>query len=308
MIRKIIQIDEEACIGCGRCVRACHESAIGMVNRKARLLRDDYCDALGDCLPACPVDAIHFVEREAEAFDPEAVAEHKAAQAERRAERREDREEGYNGEGRGRHGRGGYGGGHHGHHHDGTYGGHHGHGHYHGDRDGDFGGSRGSHGRHGHGAPLDADAALVEGELLWDAAVDDVAGGEVEEVAPSELAQWPCQIKLMPVKAPYFDGADLLVAADCTAFACGDFAQRFMAGKVTIIGCPKLDGVDYSDKLAEILCNNDVNSITVARMEVPCCGGLQAAVERAALMASRRIPVTVVIIATDGHVVSVEEA
>lgn len=270
MIRKIIQIDEDACIGCGRCVRACHEGAIGMVGGKARLLRDDYCDALGDCLPACPVDAIHFIEREAEAFDPEAVAEHKADQAKRREERLRDREEGYDGGPHGRHERGrGYG----------------------------RGGSRGFHGD----VPLDDDAALVEKELLWDAAQQD------DRPAPSELAQWPCQIKLVPVKAPYFDGADLLVAADCTAFACGDFAQRFMAGKVTIIGCPKLDGVDYSDKLAEILCNNDVNSVTVARMEVPCCGGLQAAVERAALMAARHIPVTVVTIATDGRVLGVEE-
>lgn len=278
MIRKIIQIDEDACIGCGRCVHACHEGAIGMRNGKAHLLRDDYCDALGDCLPACPVDAIHFIEREGEAFDPAAVAEHKAAQAERRVERREGREEGYDGGDWGRHGRG-----HHG-----------GHGH--------------PHGGHGHGmrpgAPvIDADAALVEGELLWDAAVQ-----EADEGAPSELAQWPCQIKLVPVKAPYFDGADLLVAADCTAFACGDFAQRFMAGKVTVIGCPKLDGVDYADKLAEILCNNDVQSVTVARMEVPCCGGLQSAVERAALMASRGIPVTVATIATDGRVLKVEQA
>lgn len=290
MIRKIIQIDEDACIGCGRCVRACHEGAIGMVNGKARLLRDDYCDALGDCLPACPVDAIHFIEREAEAFDPEAVAEHKAEQAKRREERFRDREEGYDGGLRGRHERGrGYG-----HHHD--------HDHDHGD--GSYGG-RGHHrggGRGFHGAaPLDGDAALVEQELLRNAAQ------QTDQPAPSELAQWPCQIKLVPVKAPYFDGADLLVAADCTAFACGDFAQRFMAGKVTIIGCPKLDGVDYSDKLAEILCNNDVNSITVARMEVPCCGGLQAAVERAALMAARRIPVTVVTIATDGRVLNIEE-
>lgn len=287
MIRKIIQIDEDACIGCGRCVRACHEGAIGMVNGKAHLLRDDYCDALGDCLPACPVDAIHFIEREGEAFSPEAVAEHKAEQAERRAERQEDREEGYDGEGWGRHGHGAY---------------HHGHRHGDGAHRGGYGGPHG-HGR--HRTSIDGDAALVEGELLWDAAMQEAA--DLSDT-PSELAQWPCQIKLMPVKAPYFDGADLLVAADCTAFACGDFARRFMVGKTTIIGCPKLDGVDYADKLAEILCNNDVSSVTVARMEVPCCGGLQAAVERAALMAARRIPVTVVTIATDGRVVSVQEA
>ena len=235
MIRKIIQIDEDACTGCGRCVHACHEGAIGMVDGKARLLRDDYCDALGDCLPACPVDAIHFVEREAAAYDADAVEQRK----------------------------------------------------------------------------LDADAALVEGEMLLDIAAQDARHAK-EEVAVVELrsglAQWPCQIKLMPIKAPYYDGADLLVAADCTAFACPGFSQRVMDGRVTIIGCPKLDGVDYADKLAEILCANDVNSVTVARMEVPCCGGLQSAVERAVNMSARRVPVSVITIATDGRVLSQEQA
>ena len=280
MIRKIIKIDEDACIGCGRCVHACHENAIGMVDGKARLLRDDYCDALGDCLPACPVDAIHFVEREAAAFDADAVGQHKETM-ELMGEKAS------------------WGHGHdHEHGHGDHRGGHHDHGH--GERD-----DRGEHsrGRRHRANELDADAALVEGELLLDVAAQDAAALDDR---PSGLAQWPCQIKLMPVKAPYYDGADLLVAADCTAFACPDFSDRFMRGKVTVIGCPKLDGVDYSDKLAEILCANDVNSVTVARMEVPCCGGLQAAVERAVNMSARRVPVTVVTIATDGRVLSEE--
>lgn len=285
MIRKIITIDEEACIGCGRCVRACHESAIGMVNGKARLLRDDYCDALGDCLPACPVDAIHFVEREAAAFDADAVERHKETM-ELLGE-----EPSWGGAHHG-HGRHGAGGGH----------GHHRHGGDHGEYN-DRGGR--GYGRRHRADELDADAALVEGELLLDVAAQDAAALSDR---PSGLAQWPCQIKLMPVKAPYYDGADLLVAADCTAFAYPDFSDRFMDGRVTIIGCPKLDGVDYADKLAEILCNNDVNSVTVARMEVPCCGGLQAAVERAVNMSARRIPVSVITIATDGRVLSQEQA
>lgn len=119
---------------------------------------------------------------------------------------------------------------------------------------------------------------------------------------PARLAQWPCQIKLVPTNAPYFDGAHLLVAADCCAFAYGSFHEDFMKGRVTLVGCPKLDGVDYGDKLAEICARNDIRSVTVCRMEVPCCGGIENAARRAVEASGRAIPLAVVTIATDGRI------
>lgn len=118
----------------------------------------------------------------------------------------------------------------------------------------------------------------------------------------SRLAQWPCQIKLVPTKAPFFDGAKLLIAADCTAYAYANLHEEFMRGKVTLIGCPKLDAVDYSEKLTEIIKNNDIKSVTIVRMEVPCCGGLQRAAESALRNSGKFIPWQVVTITRDGHI------
>ena len=118
----------------------------------------------------------------------------------------------------------------------------------------------------------------------------------------SQLRQWPVQIKLAPVNAPWFAGADVLVAADCTAYAYGNFHQEFIRGRVTLVGCPKLDSVDYSEKLTEILRNNAIRSITVVRMEVPCCGGIENAVKRALQLSGKSIPCNVVTISTDGRI------
>lgn len=203
MIRKIIEINEEKCNGCGACATACHEGAIGMVNGKAKLLRDDYCDGLGDCLPECPVGAITFVEREAAAYNEAAVLARQAQLSRQN----------------------------------------------------------------------------------------------------SQLGQWPCQIRLVPVNAPYFDGARLLIAADCTAYAYGSFHQEFMSGKITLIGCPKLDSVDYSEKLTEIFLQNDIRSVTVLRMEVPCCKGVELAAKKALQASGKRIPWQVVTISVDGRIV-----
>ncbi len=236
MIRKIIEINEEKCNGCGACAAACHEGAIGMVDGKARLLRDDYCDGLGDCLPTCPTGAISFVEREAAAYDEQAVQENmrqKKAQA-------------------APHG--------------------------------------GCPGQRLH--RFDRATASVTAP----AAAPAVSG------ATSELGQWPCQIKLVPVNAPYFAGAKLLIAADCTAFAYANLHADFMRGKITLIGCPKLDGVDYSEKLTEILKNNDIQSVTIVRMEVPCCGGLEAAARTALQRSGKFMPWQVVTISTDGRI------
>ena len=131
-------------------------------------------------------------------------------------------------------------------------------------------------------------------------------GSECRTAAPaameSQLRQWPVQIKLVPVNAPYFDGAHLLIAADCTAYAYGSFHQDFIRGKVTIVGCPKLDAVDYTDKLTEIIKNNDIKSVTVVRMEVPCCGGIERAAVNAMKASGKFIPWNVVTISTDGKI------
>ena len=202
MKRKIVEIDEAKCTGCGLCANACHEGAIAMVDGKAKLVKDDYCDGMGDCLPECPAGAIKIVEREAAAYDEKAVQERNS-----------------------------------------------------------------------------------------------------QLTTPnSQLSQWPCQIRLVPVKAPFFQGAKLLIAADCTAYAYANFHQEFMRGKVTVVGCPKLDPVDYSEKLAEILRENDVKSITIVRMEVPCCGGLEMAAKKALQESGKFIPWQVVTISLDGRI------
>ena len=241
MKRKIIKIDEAKCNGCGLCAEACHEGAIGMVNGKAKLLRDDYCDGLGDCLPVCPTDAISFEEREAAAYDEAAVKANMAAK----------------------------------------HGPHTGHG-----------------GHHGHGGGCMS--AAFNGELSSHSGNGSDSEGDDVTIA-SALKQWPIQIKLAPVNAPYFNGADLLIAADCAAYAYGDFHRKFMKDKVTLIGCPKLDMVDYSEKLTEIFAGNDINSITVARMEVPCCGGLEFAVKQAVSDSGKDIPLDIVTVGIDGE-------
>ena len=230
MIRKIIEIDEEKCNGCGACAAACHEGAIGMVNGKAKLLRDDYCDGLGDCLPACPTGAITFVEREAAAYDEAAVLANKAAAL------------------------------------------------------------KGS-------APAAASGCPGSRSRTLRPAPAPEADGPV-----SCLGQWPVQIKLLPVEAPFYQGAKLLVAADCTAFSRADFHQRFMRGRVTVIGCPKLDEGDYAEKLTEILRRNDIREVTVVRMEVPCCGGIQRAVENALRASGKFLPWQVVTLGRDGTI------
>lgn len=121
--------------------------------------------------------------------------------------------------------------------------------------------------------------------------------------ASSQLSQWPVQIKLVPVNAPYFDGANLLIAADCTAFAYGDFHNKFIRNHITLIGCPKLDEGDYAEKLTQIIANNNIKSVKIVRMEVPCCGGLEHAVKRALQASGKFIPWQVVIISTSGHII-----
>lgn len=239
MIRKIIEIDEKKCNGCGACATACQEGAIEIVNGKAKLMRDDYCDGLGNCLPICPTDAIHFIEREAAAYDEEAV---KAKQ--------EEIKESADGENSMEQKK--------------------------------VCGCPGSASRTIHRNPSNS---VQEGNC-----------GKIE----SELKQWPVQIKLAPVRASYFNGANLLIAADCSAYAYADFHREFIHDRITLIGCPKLDMVDYTEKLTEIISNNDIKSVTVVRMEVPCCGGIEMAVKTALQNSGKFIPWQIVTITTDG--------
>jgi ferredoxin len=232
MMRKIIHIDESRCNGCGLCVSACHEGAIGLVDGKAKLLRDDYCDGLGNCLPVCPTGAITFEEREALAYNETAVKKNMEEKG---------------------------------------------------------------------GAPL---ACGCPGTSVKSMKRDDSA--PVKEMAapavPSQLRQWPVQLKLIPVNAPYFENANLLVSADCAAYAYGNFHHDYMRNKITVIGCPKLDNGDYSEKLAAILKQNNIKSVTVVRMEVPCCGGIENAVKAALQSCGKMIPWQVITVSADGTI------
>ena len=200
MKRRIIEIDQDKCNGCGACAAACHEGAIAMVDGKAKLMRDDYCDGLGDCLPTCPTGAITFVEREAAAYDEQAVMENK---------QRKMRKE---------------------------------------------------------GMTLPFGCPGSQSRNIQREAAPAAEAPRAEQV--SRLSQWPVQIKLVPVNAPYFDGARLLIAADCTAYAYAAFHERFIKGHITLVGCPKLDSVDYSEKLTEIIWENDIGIVTVVPFPV----------------------------------------
>lgn len=180
MAKKLVNIDEGKCNGCGLCVTACHEGAISLVDGKAKVVHKELCDGIGDCLPACPTGAIAFEE--------------------------------------------------------------------------------------------------------------------------NDSRPWPVQIKLVSPAASFFSNSDLLIAADCTAYAYAKFHEEFMADRVVLIGCPKLDSIDYSEKLTEIFQKNNVKSVLAARMEVPCCGGMQRAVETAIQNCGKEIPFKIVTISTNGGV------
>ena len=233
MIRQMINIDEELCIGCGLCVSACQEGAIGLVDGKAVMLREDYCDGLGNCLPVCPTGAISFEEREAPAFDHEAVS------------------------------------------------------------------------------PLmDEEAPLfscpgTQMKIMKESAQERTSPTQGAVAKPvSQLRQWPVQIKLAAPNAAFFKNCDLLIAADCSAYAYADFHNTFIRDKVVLIGCPKLDEGDYAEKLGHILTNNSVRSVTVVRMEVPCCGGLDSAVKRAIAASGKIMPIAVVTLSAEGEILS----
>lgn len=235
MIRKIIHIDTEKCNGCGVCVNACHEGAIGLKNGKAILLRDDYCDGLGDCLPVCHTEAISFEEREALSYDEEAV--------QRNMQERQKQQ-----------------------------------------------------------LPCGCPSSMTR-KLF--AASQQTTGVEEDNdtyLPYSCLQQWPVQLRLVSPNAEFLAHADILIAADCTAYAYGSFHKQFMSGKVTLIGCPKLDTVDYADKLVAILSHNEIRSVLVIKMSVPCCMDIAKATIRAIQKSGKNIPLKVITLSPEGTI------
>ncbi len=209
MKRKIVEIDESKCTGCGLCVKGCHEGAIQLVNGKAKLVKEDYCDGLGDCLPHCPSDAIKITLKDVASYD------HKAVQI---------RQE------------------------------------------------------------------MLKGTI-----------GELEH-KPTSLKNWPIQIRLSPIKSKFFDKAHLLIACDCVAYSYASFHKDFMNKRVTLIGCPKLDKVNYTEKLQDIIENNDIKSITLVRMEVPCCASMDEYLKTAIKNSNKDIHYSIRVISIEGDI------
>lgn len=253
VIRKIVEIDEERCDGCGLCATACAEGAIRIIDGKARLVSDSYCDGLGACLGECPQDAITIIEREADEFDEEEAERHLA---------------GLSAQGRGNDPR---------------------------------------HGESEDTLPCGCPGSMAR-ELPASGDTLHAEGGAATRRMPSHLRNWPVQLHLVPVNAPYLEGARLLIAADCVPFALADFHTRLLDGKILLIGCPKLDdAATYCDKLAAMLSNNDIREVTVAFMEVPCCFGLVNLVKQAIAESGKSIPFNTTKVGIEGDILEKEE-
>lgn len=234
-LRNIVKIDEEKCNGCGKCVTACAEGAIRLVNGRAKLISEVYCDGPGACIGHCPQDAITIEQREAEEFDEQAVEKHLTQKKQQSAE-------------------------------------------------------------------LNFTCPGMMAKKLRDS---DTPAGADSPSADSRLSHWPVQLKLVPHSAPYLKEADLLLVADCVPFAMGDFHSRFLTGRSVVVGCPKLDDKQlYIDKLAAILKQNNLNSLTVIHMEVPCCSGLTAIATEAVKLSGLQFSFDDVTIALKGDVIN----
>jgi len=246
VMRKIIEIDDELCTGCGQCVPSCAEGALEIIDGKARMIAEKYCDGLGACLGECPEGALRIVEREADDFDEHAVEELLAAKKLKpKAEMQ---------------------------------------------------------------SPCGCPSSQLQ-TFQTSAPPDKAAKFISQPSAPtnSTLTHWPVQIRLVPPSAPFLRGADLLVAADCTAFAYPDFHKNLLAGKVLMVGCPKFDETEaYVQKFTEIFKSADLRSLTLAIMEVPCCGAMRMIAGEAMKRAGVNIDGSVAVIGARGHLVKKE--
>jgi NAD-dependent dihydropyrimidine dehydrogenase PreA subunit len=267
MKRKIVLIDAEKCNGCGLCVPNCAEGAIQVIDGKARLVAENLCDGLGACLGECPEGAITIEEREADGFDEKVVEQHLREIGRAPAA------------------------------------GHGGHGHHHGDhhhdaQHGDHRPQPGGHGQHhGGGCPS---ARLISHDR------GPAAAQEPTGAVGSELGHWPVKLQLVPPTAPFFKGKNLLIAADCAPVAFGDFQRRFLKDSAVVIQCPKFGEQGFVvEKLAGIFRDGGITGITVVRMEVPCCGGLSWAVQKALDLSGRKdLPLREVVVGVRGDIVS----
>lgn len=230
MQRKVIQIDQEKCIGCGLCANACLQGAIQLIDGKAKLVSESYCDGLGMCLPQCPMDAISMVEKDADEF----IVERRNLKLK-------------------------------------------------------------TNNPSGSGCGCPSTQAKV---------IDQVDAGPAPSGSqPSRLRQWPVQLHLLNPAAPYFQDANLLICADCVMTAYGDFQEKLLKDRALAIACPKLDNTEgYVDKLAQIFSLNNIRTIVVARMEVPCCGGIVNILKQALAKSGKDIPVRELTISVDGKI------
>ena len=268
-IRKIIQIDEAKCTGCGACVPGCAEAALAIVDGKARLVKDIYCDGLGACLGHCPEGALTVIEREAPDFDEAAALAYAAATGHPAAHKA------------------------------------------HAPAAGPATPAKSPCGCPGEAVMNLKSAAPKAGPALFAplASPQPGPGGKPAPFAPApageganDLGHWPVQIRLVPPDAPFLRGADLVVAADCAAVAVADFHRRFVRDRAILMGCPKFDEqADYVHRFTKLFAQSGVRSITVVRMEVPCCGGLPAMVKAGLAASGKDIPLREIVVTRDGQ-------
>ncbi len=243
--RKIIEIDEELCDGCGQCVPDCAEGSLQVIDGKAKLVADNLCDGLGACLGACPTGALKIIERPADDFDEEAVEEFLAAQK-KKLENETQKQ------------------------------------------------------------TMDCGCASTHIQTLKPLTACQSANKPVgiQPASPSDsqLSHWPIQIRLIPPGAPFLQGAEILIAADCCSIAAPDFQDRYLAGKVVMMGCPKFDDAEsYIQRFTEIINTCNLKSITILIMEVPCCSSMNVIVKKALEQATKSVPVEQVTISTRGQ-------
>lgn len=263
-VRKIVCIDESKCNGCGLCIPNCAEGALAIIDGKAKLIKDLYCDGLGACLGHCPQDAITIIEREADEFNEEAVEEMLKEQGKELKHAPAQPAAPAGG--------------------------------CPGSAVRQFGHQPAHNHEHGHGGGCPGSRMRMIQRKETETEDSDVK-------VTSKLRQWPVQLQLVPAAAPYLKGADLLVTADCVPFAYANYHNDFLKGKAVVVGCPKLDDtMYYAQKLEDIIKLNDLESITVLRMEVPCCSGIAQATKIGRDKSGVNIPIKVVTISLEGEV------